>query len=1803
MSKHKAVPRKLVIIGVVCLFLFGVVVFARDHFLGFAVRWIVQSQCRDHLGQPLAFDKLIVSNRSVILTNPVFMETTGDVAGGYRLTADQVVIDCTFQWKWHPLTIDVCLKQPQLLVVKRKEVLSCPHFDISGSLPPILANVSISGVDGTIQLQEETVSGITSSQFAINAEGHWSSLDRQARVTVQLGRDISDTESLALIVKYLSDKERFQVLSFETSDLQCADVIKWGRFFYHSLEGWEVTDGSLRGSVSIGIDDKRPAFVEGDLGIDGLVANNADMNLRGKLGKAQLELKKEGHCHRAYVGLLETYGFLRVEDDISIGFLGDEENAFWQVDGLSGEMIVRSLRDIDVGFTGQCIRYGETAELRIDGHVSVLGDARGAAVVGARIADKNGQQVAADLIAQYRDGGLTTEITLTDIGVPELRAFQAVLGARYPQWKQFHLYGGSVSALVRANFRGMHVGHVRVVQFLGDDLEVDVVPWGTYTRIGQIQGNMEADMSADHVFNSLNANLSIARGQAKVWGINSDFWHLTDVTTELLVREGVVQKSVIDANIAGLTGTIQCDWSSSHEVMKLHCHGNTQDLALLLPTSVRQGLHRSVGGDPVIVMAALKRHNESLLLEGKLQVSNGDNDSVDTVRFGCELDKILKGHCNEDVDRSYKMMFWQNDAEESSTVIIPRDREVGTTKESVNSKENKMDFAIKNGWFCGEGLLLSKYVSPFVFPDHDIKLSGIAHLEGVFDQRGIAIEYDAVNVILDSPIYHMTIPVIRSSERCSAFHYFDFKNDNHFGFIPIVDGSYLQKSTNLLFENVAAQVHIDGKIFHVTGIETTAEGVSFAGRVDVDNRSPVKGQYDVVIRTDHFSSDVSHFQKLLSHFGSFPLCKIPINGQIHSTDKNGFLSFAHTPSDCEIEVRFEGEIAEASSIGKKQDFALKDLKFTFAYDYGLRSLRTSGMKGNFIIDHGEQTSCFQVRCDRLDFTDINADVLEFDLCMCDDVGELARLTGVTSAELDENNHRQIRVTFDNERTHLAESRPSEITMVLDDWINIKDAHCSGYISDNPSLKRLAPIATAVRARLPLPQWQHLNERLTVRDFTFDVGCKDDGTSAYIEGNSDHVSFDGRPVDQCSFKCKKHDNIWMLEQLRFDDVTVAADVVRLPGCWKINFLGVEYGDNNLLGAEGEYRTNDKVLDLHINLLEVDFGKAQEFVTLPSFFQRHSLSGRMRATGSLLATLGDTTTCEEVKLLLSVAGKDIQMGEYRLRNFDDVTCSLADGVLTLESIETAFISSDSQHGESVVSIEKAAYNPSINETAIKNMRFSVPVENLDWIATTLHLTFPEAFGSTMATTMSNIQTQGNFQGGLDLELSPAFWSLQLALDERDYIFNDCVCDLRDYQLECDPFHLKVALQYRYRDQYYGLLVNATTPDAVENRRSGIVKLFDIDDNFRASSMLEWEQLEDRRPETLTARWYEDPTYGLCIDDVQGCFSGLEVDLTSTPEQGTSPVEQLLQGSIHFDGYKIVKLLPQDFATLVKEWQLRCGYSLEGELQISKNSWRDVRFEGLVHGRNFSVKGVILNELDAAVSYSPDEVILRNMTVSDPCGRLVVSSVVAVKDRSEHWFVSIPKLEVEDFRPSILHREGSKTSSASKSLVIRSMEMHDIIGDVHDNQTFVGRGSLDFVNPSRKNSQNTIFAIPSDIIARIGLDLDVLNPVVGTILFDLHDGKVWLNEFRDVYSEGRVSRFYLPSNTHKSYVDFDGGLNVRVRMKQYNLIFKLAELFTVSIQGTLSKPIYSIQKRSAAGSEGSTEVVDDFDLKESLDGEGKG
>ena len=142
--------------------------------------------------------------------------------------------------------------------------------------------------------------------------------------------------------------------------------------------------------------------------------------------------------------------------------------------------------------------------------------------------------------------------------------------------------------------------------------------------------------------------------------------------------------------------------------------------------------------------------------------------------------------------------------------------------------------------------------------------------------------------------------------------------------------------------------------------------------------------------------------------------------------------------------------------------------------------------------------------------------------------------------------------------------------------------------------------------------------------------------------------------------------------------------------------------------------------------------------------------------------------------------------------------------------------------------------------------------------------------------------------------------------------------------------------------------------------------------------------------------------------------------------------------------------------------------------------------------------------------------------------------------------------------------------KPFCIHQMVVQDIVGSLKDLNTLTGKGSLVFENTFKRDHH--ILDIPIELISRLGLDMVLLVPIQGEIDYLLNNGKVILTKLKNSYSEGKRSYFYL-SSSKESFVDFQGNIQMQIKMKQY-VLFKITELFVLTVGGTLGDPQFGLK-----------------------------
>jgi hypothetical protein len=341
-------------------------------------------------------------------------------------------------------------------------------------------------------------------------------------------------------------------------------------------------------------------------------------------------------------------------------------------------------------------------------------------------------------------------------------------------------------------------------------------------------------------------------------------------------------------------------------------------------------------------------------------------------------------------------------------------------------------------------------------------------------------------------------------------------------------------------------------------------------------------------------------------------------------------------------------------------------------------------------------------------------------------------------------------------------------------------------------------------------------------------------------------------------------------------------------------------------------------------------------------------------------------------------------------------------------------------------------------------------------------------------------------------------------------------------------------------------------------------------RLSGQLILEEPGERLPQEtpLTIDWHYFPEDGLSIHSIQGSLGGINASFYL---QNLDTHSHLI-GSAAVDFHQLSTFLPFSVAEVFTELGMGKGYEIKGRLQIDRRDLSQLFFQGIFGGKQVELFGYQFRTCSAQIDTRPDQIQINDFKISDPAGLFTFDQLIMKGEKDSPWVFHIPLISISEFRPTLLQTAKGEPGEMSP-LVIRKMTFRDMQGVLEDRNSYTADGELSFINSYKR--ERTIFDIPSEVLGRIiGLDIELLVPVCGTLHYALEEGRFKITSLEEAYSEGGRSQFFLVSTAGSPGVDLDGNVQIQVKMKQY-VLFKLTEAFTISIDGTLKHPQYHLQK----------------------------
>lgn len=336
----------------------------------------------------------------------------------------------------------------------------------------------------------------------------------------------------------------------------------------------------------------------------------------------------------------------------------------------------------------------------------------------------------------------------------------------------------------------------------------------------------------------------------------------------------------------------------------------------------------------------------------------------------------------------------------------------------------------------------------------------------------------------------------------------------------------------------------------------------------------------------------------------------------------------------------------------------------------------------------------------------------------------------------------------------------------------------------------------------------------------------------------------------------------------------------------------------------------------------------------------------------------------------------------------------------------------------------------------------------------------------------------------------------------------------------------------------------------------RLIPIDLEFQTDSRLKGRLTIEN---ALKVDWtYQDR---LCVQSIEGKCCGVEA---SFHQDGES-----LIGSAQINGNELRWLLPEKITEVFNELKIGNGYELMGRLNF-KNG---LGFRGILSGKQIELFGFELRNILSHIEWDQDHLLISDLKISDFAGVLKVEKILAQGVDKDPWTLSIPHIVITELRPSLIQEIGGPPGKLSP-LVVREIRIDDFYGFVDDSKTYTAKGELFFINSYKR--ENSILELPSDILSRIvGLDIELLTPVCGTLKYELHDGFFHFTELSNSYSENKRSEFFLVFNEDSPKMDLDWNLNIFIQTKQF-VLFKFTEAFLISVKGKLDAPKFQLQRK---------------------------
>lgn len=1055
------------------------------------------------------------------------------------------------------------------------------------------------------------------------------------------------------------------------------------------------------------------------------------------------------------------------------------------------------------------------------------------------------------------------------------------------------------------------------------------------------------------------------------------------------------------------------------------------------------------------------------------------------------------------------------------------------------------NYSFEKGSFARKQFALAPWKSLLI--DEDASLQGVIDFEGLFDANSLTVNYSSSQVRFENELASFEIDDgITVGSLLSGTHTFDLVQGTHEGHLCVDQASYLEKQSGLCFTDLSAAFTLLPGEMSTSDLTGFCNDCFLGGRLAIE-MNDLSNIY-VDLYADTFDGSLKQFQPIWGVLGLPDLFKNSLEGRL-STRHGGMHVHAElSPIGTDLQVTWEGILTEGSLLLPEANLALQEVGCRFDFDSRANALDFWDIHGKVKFGSPHHTEEYTLGGDHIRLTDLEQYRGEFDVWVADQSRDLLRLVGKTHRlqQQENENGPYIQVAIDPNLSHFGDLYPQNIELLLRGWHDVAYAKMelnSPFSSVIRTLQRFSSTGFLIFSRHLLKELKSVEELAGEITGQLEFSSEDALLTYQLHGKE--IAFGKHRFQNCLLKGQLKDATWMIDELQLGALTGAASFHQGKDSWRLHFLGLKLGSSCLLGMEGDFYPATQSFIGKIPLCEIDLAQ----LPLLSATQIYpELKGVYHGSGEVALEGQKNRSGWKTAIDLHGSLRDIKLGSLSCTDspaFDlswksDSSLILRDFCTTLRTIEDKPLSQEAN-----LAIAKAEYHFPTRELLLNGVHLNMPSADLPRLQETMKLHLPSSFVESMQYLMNSFQEK-TFDTKIDYSASPNHSTCHATLPPGVYRFGEYTPTLQSLVIDWDPIEMAATA-----------ILGAVDDDQVCKASIKIQLPY-----FSNCELVLAEMQSETIVPPLTVRWQSDAKGQPLLQELTGACCGICADLKKDREDTE---QSTFYGQASIDFHKADPLLRAMTGKSGKDFGVSGKYEMEGIWSLPK-----LQFQGTLCSQNCWLGSYGVDQLTAKVQATPTSIVLNELTVNDQAGKLHAEQVNLIYP----WQVTVPALVVEDFRPQALRSQDNPLHmKPDHSFVIRRLELNDLSGDLMNSSSWRGQGSAYCANPPKRDVSSMLWTFSDELLNKAGVGKMLLSPVSGQVDFSLQNRQVLFTGFKDMYSAGHASKFTLQKNS-QTYVDFDGNLFVQLRMKQKNPLLRSVAPVTITIQGTLEKPIYSFR-----------------------------